>query len=488
MAAAGSGMNRRAAPLIRLWTRLSPRLLPFADAASTDLPLPRLLRLALFQVSVGMAAALLVGTLNRVMIVELGMPAGLVALMVALPMLVAPLRAFVGYRSDTHRSALGWRRVPYLWFGSLLQFGGLAILPFALLLLAPAGDHGQAAIQIPGVPQAAALLGFLLVGLGMQTTQTAGLALATDLSPVDKRPRVVALMYLMLLVGLLLGSVGFSLVLVGFTPTRLVGVVQGAAVITLLLNGIALWKQEARGRPPVDTAPPFRAAWARFVAQPSARRYLVALGLGTAGFAMQDIVLEPYGAEILGLSVAATSLLTAGLATGSLLAFGAAARWLQRGHDPYRLAAWGGLIGILAFAAVVFAAPLQSPGLFRVGSFGIGLGSGLFAVCMLIVAMSLKVDGHAGLALGAWGAVQAGCAGLAVAAGGLLRDGFAWLASQGWLGAAMADPAVPYSTIYHLEIALLFATLIAIGPLVRSRTAARTSPPAQRFGLAEFPG
>ena len=85
--------------------RLLPRLLPFADAASADLPLPRLLRLSLFQVSVGLAMALMVGTLNRVMIVELHMAAWLVALMVALPILAAPFRAFVGFRSDTHASA-----------------------------------------------------------------------------------------------------------------------------------------------------------------------------------------------------------------------------------------------------------------------------------------------------------------------------------------------------------------------------------------------
>jgi BCD family chlorophyll transporter-like MFS transporter len=90
-----------------------------------------------------MAAVLLNGTLNRVMIVELGVPAWLVALMVALPLLFAPLRALIGFRSDTHRSALGWRRVPYIWMGTLLQFGGLAIMPFALLVLS--GDtHGPA--------------------------------------------------------------------------------------------------------------------------------------------------------------------------------------------------------------------------------------------------------------------------------------------------------------------------------------------------------
>ena len=109
-------------------------LLPFADAASTDLPLGRLLRLALFQFSVGMAMVLLNGTLNRVMIVELGTPAWIVATLIAVPLLVAPFRALIGHKSDTHRSFLGWRRVPYIWFGTIMQFGGLAIMPFALLL------------------------------------------------------------------------------------------------------------------------------------------------------------------------------------------------------------------------------------------------------------------------------------------------------------------------------------------------------------------
>ena len=136
-------MNKRR-PLAMQWKRLGPRFLPFADAASAELPLPRLLRLSLFQVSVGMAAALLVGTLNRVMIVELGMAAWLVALMVALPIVAAPLRALIGHRSDTYASAIGWRRVPYVGLGSFLQFGGLSIMPFALLLLSGQGELGLA--------------------------------------------------------------------------------------------------------------------------------------------------------------------------------------------------------------------------------------------------------------------------------------------------------------------------------------------------------
>ena len=127
-----AALNRQLALHLR---HISPRFLPFADAASEQLPLGQLLRLALFQCSVGMCLVLLTGTLNRVMIVEMGVAAWLVSLMVSLPILFAPLRAFIGFRSDTHRSAIGWRRVPYLWFGTMMQVGGLEFMPFALIVL-----------------------------------------------------------------------------------------------------------------------------------------------------------------------------------------------------------------------------------------------------------------------------------------------------------------------------------------------------------------
>jgi BCD family chlorophyll transporter-like MFS transporter len=469
------------------WARLSVEFLPFANVVSEDLPLSRLVRLALFQVSEGMAYALLIGTVNRVMIVELGVSTWLVSLMVALPLLAAPFRAVVGYRSDTHKSVLGWRRVPYLWFGSLLQFGGLAIMPFSLILLTPGADTQPGGALIGHL---AAALSFIMVGAGMQTTQTAGLALATDQASPETRPRVVALMYVMLLLGVVMASVVFSLILQNFTPTRLVGVVQGSAFMTMLFNTIALWKQEARGSvkpaPAGVSSPPFGQVWRHFAAQRNTLRYLTALALGTAAFNMQDIVLEPYGAEILKLPVSSTSLLTAGWALGSVLAFAIAARLLQRGYDAYRLAAIGVLVGLVAFSAVIFAAPLQSSVLFRFGNLLIGVGAGLFAVSTLVIAMGLEKDGCAGLALGAWGAVQATAGGVAIALGGAIRDGVETLAAHGWLGSAMSEPQVAYSVVYHLEIALLFGTLIAIGPLVRPSGAHR--PSGQRFGLAEFPG
>ena len=472
---------------IQAWSRLGPQYLPFADAASAELPLSRLLRLSLFQVTVGMATALMVGTLNRVMIVELGVAAWLVALMVGLPVVAAPLRAFTGFRSDTHRSAFGWRRVPYIWTGTMLQFFGLAIMPFAVLLLS-----GGGAVEVPDwVAPAAAAFAFLVVGVGLQTAQTAGLALATDQASDETRPRVVALMYVMLLLGMVGSGLVFSLLLADFSPQRLVQVVQGSAVVTLLVNSVALWKQEARD--PARAAAlkaqpeaPFRPAWQRFIRNGRARRFLWAVGLGTAAFNMQDIVLEPYGGEILGLTVGETSALTAVMAVGSLAGFAVAARQLSRGLDPTRLAAYGALAGLPAFSAVIFAAPMGADWLFRAGSMGIGFGGGLFAVGTLSAAMRMEERAFVGLALGAWGAVQATATGASVAFGGALRDIASGLATQGALGSALAMPVTGYSIVYHVEMLLLFMTLVAIGPLVGRSAATPTVP--RKFGLADLPG
>jgi BCD family chlorophyll transporter-like MFS transporter len=171
-----------------------------------------------------------------------------------------------------------------------------------------------------------------------------------------------------------------------------------------------------------------------------------------------------------------------------MAAFALAARALARGADPLRLAAHGVLAGIVAFAAVIFADPLESPLLFRIGATCIGFGGGLFAVGTLIAAMGLDRRDHTGLALGAWGAVQATAAGMSVALGGALRDAVSALASQGLLGPALTASSSGYGFVYHLEIGLLFVTLIAIGPLVGWAGERSPRSASARFGLAEFPG
>jgi BCD family chlorophyll transporter-like MFS transporter len=451
---------------MRSWARAGTKFLPFADAATDDLPLSRLLRLSLFQVSVGMALVLLVGTLNRVMIVELNVPAWLVGFMVSLPIIFAPFRALIGFQSDVHTSRLGWKRVPFIWKGTMLQFGGFAMMPMALLVLS---GGGNAANWTPWLGRIGAGIAFLLVGAGMHMTQTVGLALACDLAAPEQQPRVVGLMYVMLLVGMIVSALIFGTVLVDFTPGLLISAIQGAAVVTMALNLVALWKQEAR-RPnrgddvPQERAPTFRDAWHSFSAgEPDAVRRLISVGVGTMAFSMEDILLEPYGGKVLHLSVASTTKLTATFALGGLLGFGLASRVLSRGADPYGLARRGAMMGVPAFLLVILAAPFDSALLFALGTLAIGFAAGLFAHGTLTATMNSAPQEQRGLALGAWGAVQASAAGVAIAFGGAMHDVINSAVPQ-------HAPAFGYTSVYGLEVLLLTATIITMSPLLRRST------------------
>ena len=459
-------MSRLAKKIVGTWVSLGPRFLPFADAATPDLPLKRLLRLSLFQVSVGMALVLLVGTLNRVMIVELNVPASLVAVMISLPVIYAPFRALVGFRSDTHNSPLGWRRVPFIWMGTLVQFGGLAIMPFALLVLSGGGN----ASQWPSwIGKAGAGIAFLLVGAGLHTTQTAGLALTTDLAPVESQPKVVGLMYVMLLFGTIVSALAFGALLANFSPGRLIQVIQGSAVVTMVLNSIALWKQETRNprrHLPPQQKPTFRESWQTFIEGAQARRRLIAIGLGTMAFSMQDVLLEPYGGQVLRMTVSATTSLTASLALGGLIGFSLASNILSRGADPFRMAIAGALVGLPAFTAVIVAASFNSVLVFVLGVLLVGFGGGLFSHGTLTATMNRAPKDQVGLALGAWGAVQATAAGIAVAFGGLMRDGVDAMATRGMFGEALAGSATGYVFVYIIELILLAATVLVMLALV----------------------
>ncbi|GAB5446768.1 PucC family protein [Gymnodinialimonas sp.] len=443
--------------LLRRIAGVTPRYLPFADVASDDVPLSRLLRLSLFQVSVGMALVLLVGTLNRVMIVEQGVPASLVAIMLALPLVFAPFRALIGFKSDQHRSALGWRRVPFIWKGTMLQFGGFAIMPFALLVLS---GYDQAADAPLWIGHTFTALAFLMVGAGVHTVQTVGLALATDLVPVEDQPKVVGLMYVMLLVGMIVSAIVFGWLLSNYTAGRLAQVVQGAAVVTVALNLCALWKQEPRDRARAALPPPtetFMAAWSVFSSREGTKRLLIVIALGTMAYGMAEVLLEPYGGQVLDMSVAMTTRLTAVLAAGSLLGFWFASYVLLRGAEPLNVATYGAAIGVPGFIAITVAAQLGGIALFSVGVFAAGVGAGLFGHGTLTATMRRAPREQIGLALGAWGAVQATAAGIAIAAGGIIRDVILALP-----GGADLRPAAPYIPVFLLEVAFLLAALCVI--------------------------
>lgn len=441
-------------------SKISTQFLPFADVATEDVPLSRLLRLSLFQVTVGMALVLLVGTLNRVMIVELQVPATLVAGMLALPLVFAPLRALIGFKSDTHASALGWRRVPFIWKGTMLQFGGFAIMPFALLVLS---GYGEAVDAPKWIGLSAAALAFLLVGAGVHIVQTVGLALATDLVPERDHPKIVGLMYVMLLIGMMVSAATYGALLQNYSPGRLIQVIQGSAVVTIVLNSCAIWKQEARDRTRASlpaTKAVFRAEVSRLVQRPGVLRLMAVIALGTAGFGMADVLLEPFGGQVLAMTVAQTTRLTIILAFGSLIGFAVAARLLGRGGNPMTMAILGAAVGAPAFGLVILSAEVVSASVLMAATLMAGFGAGLFGHGTLTATIRSAPPEQTGLALGAWGTVQTTAAGLAIAAGGVIRD----VVMSG--GHATTAAYVP---VFGLEALLLLLAVVVALPL-RNRT------------------
>jgi BCD family chlorophyll transporter-like MFS transporter len=234
-----------------------------------------------------------------------------------------------------------------------------------------------------------------------------------------------------------------------------------------------MWKQETRNPPRgarvTANDPTFRESWASFCEGTHAIRRLVIVGLGTMAFGMADILLEPFGGEVLGMPVSATTKLTALLALGGLLGFSYASYALGQGRsgNAYRLAQMGSLIGLPAFVLVIAAIPANMVSLFIVGNFGIGFGAALFGHGTLTATMNRAPRDQVGLALGSWGAVQATAAGVGVALSGTMRDlvQVAMNDSDGFFG--FPTVASGYLAVYAFEMTLLVITIVASLPLIR---------------------
>tara|TARA_Y100001933_G_scaffold235284_1_gene256300 strand:- start:1983 stop:2870 length:888 start_codon:yes stop_codon:yes gene_type:complete len=293
---------------------------------------------------------------------------------------------------------------------------------------------------------------------------------------------------------------GFSALVIGyllkdFSNLRLIRVVQGAALFGFIINLIAMWRQEnvkPMSKPERDLPyPVFRESWKDFINSFNNARLILVVFIGTLAFNMQDVLLEPYGGQVLKLNVSETTLLTVAWAVGALLGLGLAAHRLNRGVDPSNLMYFGVLVGFAAFTCVIFASPILSVVLFFIGTFLIGLGAGLFSVSTLIAAMNLPLSGKSGrgLALGAWGAAQATGAGLAIAIGGATRDIVNAFALNDSLGASLNNAATGYLFVYHIELALLVVTLVILSPLIKSarNKEIKSNQKSASVGIADFP-
>lgn len=408
----------------------------------------RLIRLAGVPLSLTLLSILAGSVINRVMVVELGLPVILAGMFLAVPLLISPVRVWLGHLSDAYPLG-GRRREPYLVLGAVLSAIGVW-LSVALVVGTPA---------LLSTGTALILLGLLLYGIGRNLTGNTFQALLTDRFAAGvSRARAVNLYEVVKILGLVIGAGLLSLALRPYSTERLVMVVAVVAAVSAILSVLGAFAQEPRTTALRDATERARANafWPSFRElvweDPQARLFFVVITLTVLGTQMQDVLMEPYAGLVLNMDVAATTQLTMFWGLGALASILLSGLVLIRWLGLPRLYRLG--IGLLLplFVLVVLAGVVQSPLLLQLTVVALGLSSGLAAASLLAQAMELTNARSAGLLLGVWGlGFQLGRA-LANLIGAGLVDLMNLMTAQA--------PLLAYGTAFGIECVLLVAALL----------------------------
>lgn len=165
------------------------------ETLSREIPLPRVLQICLLQFSTAIVFVLLNSTLNRVMIVEYQIDAWIVGVLIGLHNLLAGIRPFIGYYSDTHLF-FGYRRTPHVIVGNLILVFGVLLSVYGLMLV-----KGNYAMGIGLI-----VIAFTLYGLGINITGTMFYALLADSAGEKHKAKAVTVGWFVLIFGVILVS------------------------------------------------------------------------------------------------------------------------------------------------------------------------------------------------------------------------------------------------------------------------------------------
>lgn len=420
-------------------------------------------RLGAFPVAYGLSGVLIGGTLNRVMIAEMGLPATLVALLFALPLLVSPLRLWLGYRSDGF-PIFGRRREPYMLLGAVLLSCGVAAI-------ASIAVHTYETLPVFAAGSVAA---FLLYGVGRNLAHNTYQALLAEKFSGTVRARAVTLYEVVTLLGAVAGAGGLGRALEHYDPARLVTVANGVGVIVVLLALVAVPGQESRAeggeRADLARAKPFGEVVRDYVlADPQVRRLFAVVICTFIGTLAQDVLLEPYGALVLGMSVGETTRLTMFWGLGVLVAMLLSGLVLLRWVGALRLMRAGLVVSMVVFSAVAAVGLAGAPDLFRGLVFVMGAGTGLAGAGMLASVVEFTTPVRAGVLMGVWGVANM----LGHAAGSLM-GGIVVDTVRLTTGSALTA----YTALFGFEVAMLAVALALTFRLRATETRARDELPA----------
>jgi BCD family chlorophyll transporter-like MFS transporter len=402
------------------------------------------IRLGGFPLAYGMSGALIGGTLNRIMIADLGMPASLVAIFFIVPMLVSPLRVWFGYRSDGY-PIMGCRREPYIVLGALLI--GLGIVAVSSLITQLSG---------PAALAAPVLLAFAVYGIGRNLGHNTFQALVSDRFSGRERTRAATLYEVATLLGMVMGSGIIGKVLETYDPAQLVVVAWWVALVLLVLALSAAIGQEryaivAGGAAERARAIPFSTVLREIVVtDPQVRRFFLLVMFTFVGTLAQDVILEPYGALVLHMNVGETTRLTSFWGLGVLISMLLSGAVLLRRFGHLTILRAGIIASILVFLGLIIAGLMGKPGLMKGMVFLMGLGTGLAGAGMLSAAISFTTRVRAGMLMGVWGVANL----VGHAAGSLMGGTVVDL-----VRVTTGNNLAAYGTVFALEILMLIVAL-----------------------------
>jgi BCD family chlorophyll transporter-like MFS transporter len=417
-----------------------------------------ILRLGLVQTALGAIVVLTTSTMNRVMVVELALPAMVPGALVTLHYALQVLRPRFGYGSDQ-----GGRRTPWIIGGmATLALGGIG----AAVATAWMGDDLVAGLAL-------AVVSFFLIGVGVGASGTSLLALmATQVLP-ERRAAAASTMWLMMIAGIVVTATTVGHFLDPYSPPRLVAVAACVAAIAFLVTCGAVWGVETGGDGAASGAqekvkPPFLIALREVWREPLARRFTLFVFVSMLAYSTQDLILEPFAGAVFGFTPGASTKLAglqhAGVFAGMLLAGILGSGRFGRARGTLKGWAIGGCIAsALALACLVAAAFVGPAWPLKASVFALGAGNGVFAVAAIGSMMGLAGEGQSareGTRIGLWGASQA----IAFGLGGFLGTVGVDLART-----VLATPAA-YASVFAVE-GLLFLVSAVLAASIGSPVA-----------------
>jgi BCD family chlorophyll transporter-like MFS transporter len=403
-------------------------------------------RLGLVQLCLGAVVVLTTSTLNRLMVVELALPAVLPGLLVGLHYAVQMTRPNWGFLSDS-----GGNRTRFIILGMIvLGMGGfLAALGFVVM----AGAY-WAGLAI-------SVLAYVMIGLGVGASGTSLLALLATSTHPRRRAAAATITWLMMIFGIAVTAVIVGNLLDPYSPARLLQIVAGVSVGVVVLTTLAIWgieRNHIKAVPKQEMRQSFRQGMAEIWGERRARNFTIFIFLSMVAYFMQELILEPYAGLAFGFTPGQSTSLSGAQNGGvfiGMLMVGIAATGLRLGS--LRIWVMVGCAGSALALLVITAAGQMAGGavLLTPATIALGLFNGMFAVAAIGSMMALAGEGRAdreGTRMGLWGASQA----IAAGAGGLFGAAAVDLARH------FTDAATAFGLVFTLE-AMIFvaATLMA---------------------------